>query len=369
MKVEDKFAPLSRFLVIAAAVVFILWGISQAQAVLVSFLVAVYLAMLATPPLLWLERKRVPGLVAVAIVVSVTVLLLLAMAAAVGTSINSFVAAVPEYQARLQEQVAGFREFLARTHLASPASTLPEYLDPAAVMNLTASLFLGMGSTFSRIFLILLTFTLILLEATSFPIKLRAVLGDPLQVFPRFTRILADMKRYMLLKTAISLATGLLVGLGLAALGVDFPVLWGFLAFALNYVPSLGSLLAAVPAVLLTLLQLGIWRAVLAVAGYLAINLVIGVVVETRLMGRKLGLSPLVVFLSLLFWASILGPIGAVLCIPLTMALKFGFESSESTRWIGVLLGPADPLPRAPVVDSAAGALGPLVGDMPASQR
>lgn len=207
-------------------------------------------------------------------------------------------------------------------------------------MNLTVNLFVWLGSAFSNIVLIVLTVMFILLEAKSFPIKLRGVLGDPLQVFPRFTRFVDDMKRYIVIKTLISLVTGVLVAIWLFILHVDFPVLWGFLAFLLNYVPSLGSTIAGIPAVLLAFVQFGIWRAILVATGYIVINLALDYGVEKRLMGRKLGLSTLVVFLSLIFWGSLLGPIGAVLCIPLTMTLKFAFESSERTRWISFLLGP-----------------------------
>ena len=334
--------PLSRFLVIAAAVVFIVWGISQAQTVLVSFLVSVFLAILATPPVLWLERKRVPVVVAVLLVVAGVVSILLAIGVVVGASLNSFYAALPQYQARIQEQVTAFRDFLASRSIVPPEQLLLEYVNPGAVMNLTASLFMRLGSVFSNIVLIVLTVTFILLEVNSFPIKLRAVLGDPYQVFPRFTAFVDDMKRYIVLKTLISLATGILVTLWLLVNGVDFPILWGFLAFLLNYVPSLGSTIASVPAILLAFIQLGFWRAVLAAVGYLAINFALDYGVEKRLMGRQLGLSTLVVFLSLIFWGSLLGPIGAVLCIPLTMTLKFALESSESTRWFAFLLGPED---------------------------
>lgn len=348
----DKFHPASRFLFIAVAIVFIVWGISQAQSVLVSFLVSAFLAVVATPPLLFLERKRMPVIAAVLLVVAGMIFLLLAIGALVGTSINSFYAALPQYQTRIQEQVTTFKEFLASKSIAPPEKILLEYINPGAIMNLTAGLLAQLGSAFSNIVLIVLTVTFILLEATSFPVKLRAVLGDPLQVFPQFTRFVDDMKRYMVIKTLISLATGLLVTILLFILDVDVPILWGFLAFLLNYVPSLGSIIAAVPAVLLTLIQFGIWRAVLAAAGFLVINLVLAYGVETRLMGRKLGLSALVVFLSLIFWGSLLGPIGAVLCIPLTMTLKFAFERSDSTRWIAVLLGPEHLIKNIPPASS-----------------
>lgn len=336
----DRFHPLSRFLLIAAAIVFIVWGISQAQTVLVSFLVAVFLATLGTPLVLWLQRKRLPATVAVLLVMTGVILILLAIGVVVGASLNSFYAALPQYQVRIQEQVTAFRAFLASRDIVPPEQLLLEYVNPGAVMNLTASLFMRLGSVFSNVVLIVLTVAFILFEVNSFPVKLRAVLGDPYQVFPRFTAFVDDMKRYIVLKTLISLATGILVTLWLLVNGVDFPILWGFLAFLLNYVPSIGSTIASVPAILLAFVQLGFWRAVLAAAGYMVINFALDYGVEKRLMGQQLGLSTLVVFLSLLFWASLLGPIGAVLCIPLTMTLKFAFDSNDSTSWIAYLLGP-----------------------------
>ncbi|MBA7685918.1 AI-2 transport protein TqsA [subsurface metagenome] len=144
----------------------------------------------------------------------------------------------------------------------------------------------------------------------------------------------------MAIKTLVSLATGVLVTIWIAIIGVDYPLLWGLLAFALNYVPNIGSIIAAIPVVLLATIQLGIIQAVAVAIGYLAVNLVMGNVIEPRFMGRGLGLSTLVVFLSLIFWGWILGPVGMLLSVPLTITAKIALDSSEETRWIGVLLGP-----------------------------
>jgi AI-2 transport protein TqsA len=339
-----------RFIVIAAALVIIIGGINQAQSVLVSFLVALFLAMLGTPPVLWLERKRMPSVAAVLLVVAGMVAILLIVGGLVGASLNSFVDALPSYQQRIQEQVSAVKALLATKGIRLTDKMLREYINPGAVMSLTAGLLAGLGSALSNIVLILLTVAFILFEASSFPVKLRAVLGDPQQAFPQFTRFVNDIERYMVIKTLISLATGLLIGIWLSILGVDFPILWGFLAFLLNYVPSVGSTVAAIPAVLLAFIQLGIGRAAMAAAGYMAINFILDNVIETRLMGRRLGLSTLVVFLSLLFWGSLLGPVGMVLCIPLTMTLKFACENNKDTQWIAVLLGPEAPAQSIPRV-------------------
>ena len=328
-----------RFLVIAAALVIIIGGINQAQSVLVSFLVAVFLAMLGTPPVLWLERKRIPSVVAVLLVVTGMIVVLLVVGGLVGTSLNGFIDALPSYQQRIQEQISVLKSLLVKKGIRVTDKMLFEYVNPGALMKLAIGMLGGLGSALSNIVLILLTVTFILLEASSFPVKLRAVLGDPQQACPQFTRFVDDIKRYMIIKTVISLTAGIVIGIWLSILGVDSPVLWGFLAFLLHYVPNVGSVIAAIPAIILSLVQFGIGRAALTAAGYLAVSLILGNVVEPRLMGRRLGLSTLVVFLSLIFWGSLLGLIGVVLCIPFTMTLKFACENNESTRWVAVLLG------------------------------
>ncbi len=348
MTEQSDFSRGTRFLIIAAALVIIIGGINQAQSALVSFLVAVFLAVLGTPPVLWLHRKRIPSVVAVLIVVTGMIAILLIVGGLVGTSLNKFSDALPSYQQRIREEVSGLRTLLAEKGIRVTDKVLLEYIDPGAVMKLAVGMLGGLGSALSNIILILLTVTFILLEASSFPGKLRAVLGDPKQAFPQFTRFVDDMKRYMIIKTGISLTAGILIGIWLSILGVDSPVLWGFLAFLLHYVPNIGSIIAAIPAVILTLVQLGIGHAALAAAGYLAISFILGNVVEPRLMGRRLGLSTLIVFLSLIFWGSLLGLIGVVLCIPFTMTVKFACENNKSTRWIAVLLGPEAPAESMP---------------------
>lgn len=332
-----------RILLVAAALVIIIAGIHQAQSVLVSFLIAVFLALLGTPPVLWLERKGIPSLIAVLLVMTGMIAILLIVGAMVGVTINNFYSKLPLYQMRLQEQLSTFQSFLETKGILGMDKVLLGFINPGAVMSWAARLLAELGAAFSNMILILLTVAFILFEVSSFPVKLRAVLGDPQQVFPQFTRFISDIERYMVIKTLISLATGILIGIWLFILGVDFPILWGFLAFLLNYVPNVGSTIAAIPAVLLAYLQLGAGSAALVTAGYMAVNFILDNVIETSLVGRRLGLSTLVVFLSLIFWGSLLGPVGMVLCIPLTMTLKFACQNTKSTRWIAILLGPKVP--------------------------
>jgi AI-2 transport protein TqsA len=323
----------------AAAIVIVIAGIYLAQSVIVLFLVSIFLASLGTPPLLWLKEKHIHTGLAVFIVMSVMVVILLLIIAQIGSSFSSFSDELPLLQARIREQVLDLIVLLKSKGLIVKEKFFLEYVNPEAIMKLTAGLLSGLSSVLSDLVLILLTVTFILLEVSSFPKKLRAILGDPKQSFPQFTKFVNDMKRYMIIKTIINLFTGILIALLMYILGVEFPVLWGFLAFLLHYIPNIGSIIAAIPAALLALIQIGMESALFVIAGNILVGFIIGNIIEPRLMGRKLGLSTLVVFLSLIIWGSLLGLIGAILCIPLTMTLKFAFENNESTKWIAVLLG------------------------------
>lgn len=348
MNQQSNFSGGTRFLLVAAALVIVIWGLNQAQSALVSSLVSVFLALLGTPLVLWLERKRVPSAAAVLLVVVVMMSVLLLVGLLVGTSLSGFSAAMPAYQARMQTEAASLAALLAGKGIPVTEGVLLEYLNPATVTKLFVGMLGGVVAALSNLVLILLSVLFILLEASSFPVKLRAIIGDPRQVFPEFTKFVGDIQRYMLVKTALAVSAGLLIGVWLAVLGIDSPVLWGFLAFLLLYIPHVGSIIAGIPAVSLTLVQFGPGKAALVAAGYVAVNFILGNVVEPKLMGLKLSLSTLAVFLSLIFWGSMLGLIGAVLCIPLTMALKFACENHESTRWLAVLLGPAVPVKNTP---------------------
>jgi predicted PurR-regulated permease PerM len=342
----------THLLVALASLVVIMYGINQAQSVLALIFLALFFALIGTPLVLWLEQKRIPSFAAVLLVMAAMVTLLMVIGAIVGASLSSFTNDLPSYQKRLQEQVLALKPLLASKQIIVTNKVLLEYLNPGSVIDLVVGLIADLGVALSNIVLILLMVTFILLEASTFPIKLRGVSGNPDQDFSGFKRFVSDMQRYVVIKTVINLIAGVTLGLWLFILGVDSPVLWGFLAFLLHYVPNVGSVICGIPAILLAFIQYGTGSALLVAAGYIAVGVVLGNVIEPRLMGRKLGLSALVVFLSLIFWGSLLGPVGMVLCVPLTMTLKFGLEINKETRWIGSLLGPvkatADDIP-APV--------------------
>jgi AI-2 transport protein TqsA len=192
-------------------------------------------------------------------------------------------------------------------------------------------------------FLIYVTTIFILFETSILPGKIRKAMENNTEAFDNLATIAGDVKKYLALKTAISLVTGILIAIWLMFLGVKYPILWGLIAFLMNFVPNIGSIVAAVPACALALVQLGVYPAVLAVVGYLVVNITLGNIIEPRIMGQRMGLSTLVVFLSLVFWGWILGPVGMLLSVPLTMTVKIILESHPDTRKLGILLGSQNP--------------------------
>ncbi|NIO04186.1 MAG: AI-2E family transporter [Proteobacteria bacterium] len=326
-------------LVTVAAFVIVVAGMRAAEGILVPFLLSAFLAIICAPPLFWLRRNHVPTVLALLIVIGGIMGIGLLMGVLIGSSLNDFSASLPIYQARLQEETAAVLTWLAGMGVRISEGILREYFDPGAVMRLVASTLTRLGGVLTNAFLILLTVIFILLEASSFPTKLRVILGGSNQSLANMDRVVDDVKRYMARKTLVSLGTGIAIAIWLAILGVDYPLLWGLLAFFLNFVPNIGSIIAALPAILLAFVQLGVSSALLAGLGFLVVNLVIGNVIEPRFMGRGLGLSTLVVFISLVFWGWVLGPVGMLLSVPLTMTVKIALESNEDTRWIAILLG------------------------------
>ena len=327
------------FLITAAAFVIVVAGMRAAESILVPFLIAVFVAVICMPSLSWLQKKGIPKALAMLIVIVGIAIIGMLMAALIGTSLDDFSRDLPGYQALLQEKAQSLVSWLRESGVSIPENWISDAFNPGAAMNFAAGLLSKLGNVFTNAFLILLTVIFILLEASSVPVKLRIISDNPESSGAHFDKFIKNVNRYMAIKTLTSLGTGVAVAIWLIILGVDYPLLWGVLAFLLNFVPSIGSIIAAVPAVLLALIQLGIGTALWAGLGYLVVNVLIGSIIEPRIMGRGLGLSTLVVFLSLVFWGWVLGPVGMLLSVPLTMTLKIALDSREDTRRIAVLLG------------------------------
>lgn len=334
----------ANLLLTAAAVIIVLAGVRAASTITIPLLVAVFIATIASSLLVWLERRGSPGWLALVLVILAVTATMSSIWWVISNSFRAFNQRLPYYQLDIGlllnqgiQELQAFSSEMLGVHL--PDNFFSNWLDPNQLVQLFGVALGGIGSVLSNSFLILIAVIFILLEVSSFPRKLRAVLRSPEVSMRRFNHFASAINHYLAIKTIISLITGLLAALLCLLVGIDFPLLWGLVAFLLNYIPTFGSLIAGIPPILLAAIQIDLtWASILAF-GYLVINNVLGGVIEPRLLGNGLGISPLVVLLSLFFWGWMLGPAGLLLAVPLTTALKIALESDPDTRWFAVLLG------------------------------
>jgi len=330
-------SPIAKFLLGLASFIVVVAGMRAAESLLVPFLLSLFIAVICSPPLLWLKRQGAPNWLAMLLVVAGIVVFGVLMGMIVGSSVADFRSDIPTYQSRLTELTGGI--FSRLEGWGIDLADLRSSFNPAAALSLAGNTLASFGNLMTNAFLILLTVVFILAEEVGFSEKLNRTSADTRKTVAAIEKFTNAVNRYVAIKSMMSLLTGLLVLIWLRILGVDYFVLWGLLAFLLNFVPTLGSIIAAVPAVLLALVQLGPADAVAVAAGVVAINFGVGNVLEPRVMGKGLDLSTLVVFLSLVFWGWVLGPVGMLLSIPLTVTIKIALESFEDTQWLGVMLG------------------------------
>jgi predicted PurR-regulated permease PerM len=328
------------FLVGAAAFVVVIAGLKAAQQLIVPFIAAIFLTILVLPPIRWLQSRKVPFGLALILVMLAVVAMIAMVGVIIGKSVSDFQAELPVLEKRFDTIVANVETWLMARGI-TPGS-LSNAVKPDVVMGYAGEAAGELMFMFSQLLVVAITTVFLLFEASGFGRKLRLALGDDDADFSHADRAAREVQKYLIVKSITSLLTGVLVTVWVAVIGLDFPFLWGFLAFALNYVPNIGSILAAIPAVLLALVQLDPASAALIALGYLVINFIVGNVLEPKYMGKTLGLSSLVVFLSLIFWGWVWGPLGMLLSVPLTVIVKIALEHSSSMRGLAVLLGPCE---------------------------
>ncbi len=334
-----------RAFLVGAAFVIVVAGLKAASSVLVPVLAAALVAVLFIPPMNWLQRRRVPDWAAVLLVFIAVLALFAGFSIGVGHSLADFKANLDIYERGLEAQFgeslqAARAWLLANAGVSLDTQSLLRGFDAGTALQTFGNAASALADLLSNALFVLLTVAFILAEAAGFPRKLEEAFGGGAALAGRSRDAVASVRSYVRIKLVVSVATGIAAMLLLALCDVDYVLLWGALAFVLNFIPTVGSLVAAVPPVLLALVQHGWERMLVVLIGYAAINMVLGNVIEPRMMGRRLGLSSLVVWLSLVFWGYVLGPIGMLLSVPLTMIVKILLERSDDLRWVAVLLGP-----------------------------
>lgn len=338
-------------LLTVAALIILIAGLQAAEPIIVPFLLSVFFAMLGVPLLTRLQGLGVPRVLAILLVVLSMGVVLVGLGSLVATTVTAFEDEIPRYATRLSNLMISLQGWLTSRGLEvsveeSIQDEIGRLLGREQLLLLGGGILSSLANIVSTSILVVLTAIFMLSEAAGLPAKIRLAFAGAGQSRLDLSGVVAQVHRYLFIKTAVSLMTGLVLGAWVWILGVDFPLLWGLTAFLLNYVPNIGSIIAALPPVVLGLIQPdgGVGLSLAVMAGYLTVNIVVGSIVEPTLMGERLGLSTLVVFVSLVFWGWLWGGVGMLLSVPLTMVAKILLQNSDELRWIAILMDkpPAD---------------------------
>lgn len=340
-------------LMMFAALIVVIAGLKAGQEFFLPILLAAFIATISYPFLNYLRERRVPRPLAVILTVGVDFVFLAALAVLAVTLVGDLQEKWnSKYAAEFSTQIREASRYLAFKLNEYGVADAQQKIDEAVNNNLAnlqnirfekiwdfgAGVFERVVGFFGASILILILLVFMLSEARMFGRRLEAISQARGPNLARILHSTKDIQRFLAIKTAVSAATGFLAGLLCWAVGLDFYILWGLLAFFLNFIPVIGSIVAGVPPTILALLMDGLPSALLVAGGYLLINNFLGNFLEPMLVGRRFGISTLVVVISVVFWGWLWGPIGMLLAVPLTMVLKVVLESSDEFRWIGVAI-------------------------------
>ena len=329
-------------LVKIVALIIIFAGVIYAKSIITPFLLAVFISIICEQPISWLEKRRMPRWLALIIVIFGLIFLFSGFGFLIGDTVSSFSGNLSQYESTLKSISDSFIQFLNDKGIKIPQDQIFNLVQPAKILEFTAGALNKLINMMGNTFLIFLIILFTLMEFGSFSVKARAILIGSDKSISYFSTILQNIRHYLGIKTLICLLTGILIYMALLIIGVDYPLLWALIAGLMNYIPNIGSIIAAVPAVLFALIQVGLGGAVWTLGSFMLVNNVLGNFVEPRIMGKGLGLSTLVVFLSLIFWGFLFGTVGMFLSVPFTMTIKIILEQNEKTKWLAIILGTPD---------------------------
>jgi AI-2 transport protein TqsA len=335
-----------RIMLFLATTVVVFVGMRLSAPILNPILFAVILALLFSPIYSWLTRHRIPTPLALIIMLVGLTILFLGLFLILGVSIARFSGDIASYAGKLNVQVGNLQE-LARS-LGLSNVDIRDAVKPSALTGAIGTILSGVADFLSNLFLILLYVLFFLAEGPAMMNRLRNSAGSDHPQFVRLTVFGRNVVRQLGLRAIVNLVTGAGVTVLLLVLRVDFPLMWGILAFFLSFIPWIGLPLAVAPAVVLALAEHGVTSAVLVIVGVILINILAENALSPMLMGRGLSLSPTILFIGFIFWAWLLGGPGAFLAAPLTIILVLMLDTFPETRWLASVMGAGTPDPDSP---------------------
>ncbi len=329
----------TNIMLILSSLIVILAGIKVANTLVAPFLLAVFISFISSPLLLWLERSlHFPRILSFLIVVMLVIGVLFGIGVIISSSLNGFLESIPIVQEKFAKMGGDIVKKMQEFGILEDVEALPQSFNPSQIISNMGVLLKSTSKILSNSFMIFIMVSFMLFEAHSLREKLKAISIKRPQTLKTVENFATTLNQYLVIKSLTSFATGAIIAFLLSLMDVKYALIWGVVAFLLNFIPTIGSILAAVPAILVTLVESDMLTAFWVFVVFLVTNLAIGSFIEPKFLGKGLGLSTLVVFLSLIFWGWMLGVIGMFLAVPLTMSVKMALDTNENTKWIGLLL-------------------------------
>jgi len=321
-----------------ASLVLILAGIKAAAEIVIILFLAIFIASIISTFIIFLEQKHIPKLIAYLFVIGGFVLLTILLGYVLNISLKDFISNLPQYEKQLQALVVKGIAFAENYGYEIDKNTILDALSLNSFFGITTNLIGSIGTFLSKFLLIIIGIAFILAEAKSFEKKLKVIYDKDRKKLEHFKLFSSNIQKYFSVKTATSFFTGFLVTVVLMYFDIEYPILWGVIAMLFNFVPVVGSIIAAIPAILLSLVGGDLNTTLILIVLYVCINVGISNIIEPKFMGKELGLSPMVIFFSLILWGWVLGLVGMFLAVPITMTLKIAFDSDKSTKWLSLLM-------------------------------
>lgn len=325
-------------LVAIASFVIIIGGLSLASSIVVPFLLAVFIAIIAFPALELMSKVHINRFFAFIILIGICGSGLWVLGNVIATALLGFSADLPLYKAKIDIFMNNLVIYLKTNANIDISNNILSFINIDKLLATTSNLLVQTGGIVTQSFLVFLLLAFILFEAQIFKDKVEYFASKNPIALDIASTFISNLKHYLAIKTISSIATGVIVWGFLIFFDVPHASLWAILACILNYIPTIGSIIAAVPAILVSLavndLSATLWLTLI----YLVVNIAIGNFIEPRFLGKGLGISTLVVILSLLFWGFVFGIGGMFLAVPLTMSIKIALDANPNTKFISILL-------------------------------
>lgn len=326
-------------IVIFAGLSIVILAMRVANDILSPILLALVLAITTAPLLHWFIKRGAPSWLALILTLLLIVVIILGLVWLVGLSVQDFSEKLPSYEQRITEIEQILGGTLTNLGVDIETLTADPLVAPDKWLGFAAGFAGGLVSSLSNWGLILLASVFFMVEALIMPRKIRNITEESDPDVQRSLRFNQDIRQYMSINAGLGLLVAVLNTILLSIMGVDFALLWGVLSFFMSFIPNIGFLISVIPPAFMALIQFGFTEMLIVIVAYILINFLVDNVIRPRFIQEGLNLSVTVTFLSLILWGWVLGPIGAILAVPMAMIVQAILESREETRWLAYMMG------------------------------